>query len=427
MTAALMLAAPTSGAGKTTLTLAILRALRQRSIDVRAAKSGPDYIDPAFHAAACGRPSFNLDAWAMPPGDIRRRAQTGGELLVVEAAMGVLDGAGCAGAGSAADLAATLNAPVVLIIDAAKQAQSVALPALGLKAARPDLTLAGVILNRVASPRHRDMAAAVLNRAGIPLLGAIRRSPALSLPERHLGLVQAIETPKIEAFLNTAAEIATQDIDLDALLACATPLPAAGAPNRLPPLGNRIAIAQDQAFTFAYPHLLDDWQAQGASLHVFTPLADQAPDPDADAIFLPGGYPELHATGIANAYQFRNGMQAAANAGKTIYGECGGYMVLGETITDADGHTHPMLGLLPVETSFADRKLSLGYRRLTPLGGPWETPLTGHEFHYATIRAEATADRLFAVTDADGTDRPEAGLRRGTVAGSFMHVIAPGV
>ncbi len=422
-----MLAASGSGAGKTTLTLAVLRALRNRGIDVRGAKSGPDYIDPAFHAAACGQPSVNLDAWAMAPDDLRRRARSqGGTLLLIEGAMGVLDGAGQLGVGSAADLATALDAPVILIIDVAKQAQSAALPALGLRAARPDATLAGVILNRVASPRHEAMARSGLVAAGIPVLGAVPRDPGLTLPERHLGLVQAIETPQLDQFLDRAAAAIAQTIDLDALIAAAQPLATSQTINRLPPLGQRIAVARDQAFSFAYPHLLDDWQTQGASIHPFSPLADQGPDQDADAIFLPGGYPELHAAPLATASHFRAGMNAAHQSGRLIYGECGGYMVLGQTLTDSSGTDHQMLGLLPVSTSFANRRLTLGYRNLTPLGGAFASPLKAHEFHYATITNQVCASRLFDATDADGTPLAAMGHQIGATSGSFAHVIAPG-
>ncbi|MEE3099513.1 MAG: cobyrinic acid a,c-diamide synthase, partial [Pseudomonadota bacterium] len=178
---------------------------------------------------------------------------------------------------------------------------------------------------------------------------------------------------------------------------------------------------------FAYPHQLADWRAQGAEIRPFSPLADEAPAPDVDAVFLPGGYPELHAPRLAAAGRFRAGMAAAAARGARILGECGGYMALGEGLEGADGARHPMLGLLPLETSFAARRLTLGYRRLTPLpGAPWGTSLLAHEFHYASILREGDAPRLFEATDAAGAPLPAMGLRVGTVAGSFAHLIGPG-
>ncbi|PRY26190.1 cobyrinic acid a,c-diamide synthase [Aliiruegeria haliotis] len=423
-----VIAAASSGAGKTTLTLGLLRALRQRGVDVRAAKSGPDYIDPAFHEAACGLPSVNLDAWSMSPDTLRARAASqGGALLVVEGAMGVLD-AGRDGRGSAADLAQVLGLPVVLVLDIAKTGQSAVLAAAGLKALRPDLPLAGVILNRAGTRAHAEMASRPLLAAGIPVLGVLSRSAALALPERHLGLVQASETEGLEQFLDAAAAQVAAGLRITALADAAAPLaPPATPPRRLPPPGQRIAVARDTAFTFAYPHLLDDWRAQGAQILPFSPLEDRGPDPLADAIYLPGGYPELHAGRLAQAHKFQGLTRRAADRGVLIYGECGGYMTLGEGLIDAEGRRHEMLGLLPLVTSFATRKLSLGYRCLTPLAGaPWTGPLRAHEFHYATIVEEGAADRLFAATDATGAAVPPMGLRIGRISGSYAHVVAPG-
>jgi len=423
-----VLVAPSSGAGKTTLTLGLLRALRRAGVDVRAAKSGPDYIDPAFHAVACGSASVNLDAWAMTGGTLVARATAqGGDMLIVEGAMGVLDGARD-GTGTAADLAQALGLPVVLVLDIAKQAQSAALAAAGLAALRPDLPLAGVILNRAGSPAHAAMARAALEGAGIRVFGALMRDAALALPERHLGLVQAVETSGIEAFLDHAAAATAASVDIDALLSAACPIaPGANAAAALPPLGQRIAIARDVAFAFSYPHMLADWRAAGAQLQFFSPLADEAPDAQADAVFLPGGYPELHAGTLALAHRFKAGVRNAAARGAPVYGECGGYMVLGEGIVDKSDSRHEMLGLLPLETSFAKRKLTLGYRRLEALGGPFTGALMAHEFHYATITSEGAAEPLFTAQDALGADLGKIGLRRGAVAGSFAHLIAPGV
>ncbi|MEM9047381.1 MAG: cobyrinate a,c-diamide synthase [Pseudomonadota bacterium] len=440
----LVLAAPASGAGKTVITLALLRAYRARGIAVRAAKSGPDYIDPAFHAAACGWPSVNLDGWAMAPALIRSLAagqgdpasgMPGGSILLIEGAMGALDAA-ADGRGSVAALADMLGLPLVLVLDAAGQGQSAALAAAGLRAMRPGLALAGVIFNRIASPRHAALARAGLAELGVPVFGAVSRDPALALPERHLGLVQAAETAGLQAWLDRAGEILARSVDLDALLGAAADLAAptgsgwakavAQTATLLPPPGQRIALAWDTAFAFAYPHLLAGWQSAGAEILPFSPLADEAPDSNADAVFLPGGYPELQAGRLAAADGFRRGMHAAARRGARIDGECGGYMVLGEGLIDAKGGRHSMLGLLPLETSFAERRLSLGYRRLDPLpGAAWPGALAAHEFHYATILREGAAARLFSARDAAGMPLAPMGLRQGGVSGSFAHLIAP--
>lgn len=424
----LVVAAPASGGGKTVTTLALLRAFRRRGLRVAAAKAGPDYIDPAFHAAASGRPSVNLDAYAMRPGflaDLAGEQASDADLLIVEGAMGLFDGA-ADGSGSTADLAAYLGLPVVLVVDAAKQAQSAAALVRGFRDHRDDVTIAGVVLNRVGSERHARMIEAALAFVEIPVLGAVPRNQTLDLPERHLGLVQAMEHGELEAFLDGAADLVAAHIDLHGLAALARPplIAGAGEAPRLPPLGQRIAVATDEAFAFSYPHLLGGWRRLGAEILPFSPLADEGPADEADAVFLPGGYPELHAGRIAAAAGFRNAMHAAAARGALIYGECGGYMVLGDELTDTEGRSHFMLGLLPLETSFRERRLHLGYRRIFAFSGlPFSGDLVAHEFHYATVKAEGAAERLFFVRDVLGAVLPDMGLRIGRVMGSFAHVI----
>lgn len=365
----LILSAPNSGAGKTTMTLGILHALARRGMDVRGAKSGPDYIDPRFHEAACGQVCPNLDAWAMSPQRIARLA-AGDGLLIIEGAMGLFDGAPPDGKGATADLARILKLPVVLIVDAAKTAQSVAPLVAGFARHDRQVNVAAVILNNVGSPRHEAMLRRALTQVGLPVLGVVYRQDGLTHPSRHLGLVQAGEHPDMNAYLTRAADAMEAAIDLEALVALGAPLPSTTPQTRFAPPAQRIAIAQDQAFAFAYPHLLADWRAGGAELQFFSPLADE-PAPQTDLIFLPGGYPELHAGRLSAAATFRASMHAAAASGSQIYGECGGYMTLGETLTDADGNCHEMLGLLPLQTSFAKRKLHLGYRSVTATAGPF--------------------------------------------------------
>ena len=414
----LLLAAPTSACGKTTVTLAIARALKNAGHPVAAAKSGPDYIDPAFHAAATGAPCVTLDAFAMPPARLKSLAATDG-LRLIEGAMGLFDGAPPSGTGSAAHLAKTLGVPVILVVNAASLAQSVAPLVSGFLSHDPELTIAGIILNNVGSARHERMLREALPQS-IPLFGAFPRSPQLKRPSRHLGLIQAGEDPRLESFLEAAAKIAADTLNLEAIAAAATPLPAPEKHNRFKPLGQNIAIASDEAFAFAYPHMLADWQAQGAALDPFSPLADEAPNPEADAIFLPGGYPELHAQRLASAGTFRAAMSAAAAKGVTIYGECGGYMTLGRSITDKRGVPYPMCGLLDLETSFAKRRLHLGYRHLSGPDGAYK----GHEFHYATTTREQ-GNPLFTARDAEGADLGNIGLVSGSVSGSFAHLIDP--
>lgn len=420
----LVIAAPASGHGKTTVTLGLLAAWRQAGIRVVSAKSGPDYIDPAFHAAASGQACATLDSWAMDPGTLRARLPCG-ELLVVEGAMGMFDAAAGArpgGAGSVAALARALGLPVVLVVDAARMGQSIRALVDGFVRAGGG-AVAGVILNRVGSPRHRAMLVAALDGM-VPVLGILPRAEGLQTPSRHLGLVQAGERPDLEAFIGDAAKWVSQGCDLNALSALAQgPLPAEAGPLCLPPLGQRIAVAQDLAFSFSYPHMLDDWRAAGAEVATFSPLADESPPLTADAVFLPGGYPELHAGRLSGASRFLEGLRAAAARGAVIYGECGGYMVLGDGLIDADGTRHAMAGLLTLETSFAERSRHLGYRKLVAGSGPLAGAYRGHEFHYATTLS-AVGIPLFAAEDAEGATLPPMGLRDGCVMGSFAHLIS---
>ncbi|SEW13867.1 cobyrinic acid a,c-diamide synthase [Aliiroseovarius sediminilitoris] len=416
----LILSAPSSGSGKTTLTLGILHALSRRGADVSGAKSGPDYIDPRFHAAACGRDCPNLDAWAMHPARIEALATSGADLLLIEGAMGLFDGAPPDGRGATADLARQLGLPVVLVVDCARLAHSLAPLVKGFASHDPRVRVAGVILNNVGSPRHEMMLRAALRGSRVTVLGAVHRQPGMEHPSRHLGLVQAGEHPDLQTYLGRVADAVEAALDLAALAALAEPIRTqiTSSP-RLAAPGKRIAIASDRAFAFAYPHILADWQADGATVLPFSPLANQAPARDADFIFLPGGYPELHAETLAAAQTFKAGMRASTCP---IYGECGGYMTLGHAITDKDGTRHEMLGLLDLETSFATRKLHLGYRSLTATQGPFPGTWAAHEFHYATtVRTEGTA--LFDATDAEGNALPPMGLVNGHVSGSFAHLI----
>lgn len=428
-----ILAAPSSNAGKTTVTLALLRAFQRLGIGIAPAKTGPDYIDPQFHELAAGRPSINLDAWAMRHDTLARLIHDqalNSDLLLVEGVMGLFDGA-AGGAGSTATLAARTGLPVVLVLDVKGQAQSAAAVALGFRTFRPDVRIAGVLLNRVGSDRHLTLLREAFSEIDLPVLGALRQIPHLHLPSRHLGLVQAMEHTALDSLIDRAADHLLKDLDVEGLRSVAEPLPKTGATSLsyLPPLGQRVAIARDLAFAFSYPHLLSAWQAAGATLSFFSPLADEAPDPEADAIFLPGGYPELHAGVLSQASRFREAMLAAAARNVLIYGECGGYMTLGQGLVDQDGTRHAMLGLMPLVTSFQARKLHLGYRRFRMFDNPlpWSGWLRGHEFHYASILEEGGQEikalPLFEAFDAEGASKGVMGLRVGSVMGSFAHLI----
>ncbi len=415
---AFIVAAPTSASGKTLITLGLIRALRNRGVKVASAKVGPDYIDPRFHEAASGEPCINLDLWAMGQDlcqkllqDIIKQA----ELVVIEGVMGLFDGPSGA-AGSTADLASALDLPVILVVDAAHQAQSIAALVHGFQTFRPDVHIAGVILNRVRSDRHVKMLTESLRDTEI--FGTVRHNDSLNLPSRHLGLVQAQEIQELESRIDSIASIVARETVLDRILNIGTDISNQATSSALPPLGQRMAIGRDAAFSFAYAHLLSGWREAGAELAFFSPLNDE-PAPDADAVVLPGGYPELYAGRIAANTRF---LESLRTSNAIIYGECGGYMVLGDALVDADGKSHVMAGLLPVTTSFQSRNLHLGYRQL--MGGPWNCALRGHEFHYSTIARAGQADPLFSAHDAAGNDLGAMGQRRGNVMGSYAHVVA---
>lgn len=459
----LLIGAARSSSGKTTLTLGLMRALTRRGMRVAPVKCGPDYIDPAFHAAATGRAGVNLDSWAMDADVIARlaaRASESADIILAEGAMGLFDGApgGAAGIGASADIAALLGWPVILVHDVSGQGQTAAALVRGLATHDARVKVTGVVLNRVASERHRRLAGEAIEALGLPILGALPRDDKIALPERHLGLVQADETAELEARLDALADFIEAHVDVEGIVAASgLSFPTGHRPDResrsktttltdisldsrssasrpsgmtggapMPPPAQRIAVARDDAFSFFYPHLAQGWRDAGAELFFFSPLADEAPPDDCDLCWLPGGYPELHAGRLSAAQGFIAGLRRFAER-RRVHGECGGYMVLGRSLTDAAGEAHPMAGLLELETSFAARKLHLGYRhaRLAldhPLGEAGAR-LRGHEFHYATVLREAGAPFALAQDAYSDEERP-AGLARGGVSGSFFHLIA---
>jgi cobyrinic acid a,c-diamide synthase len=430
----LVIAAPRSSSGKTTLTLGLLRAFARRGVRVAGLKCGPDYIDPAFHTVAARRAGVNLDAWSMSPGlvaSLAKQSTADAELVLCEGLMGLFDGvpAALGRSGSTADIAAATGWPVLLILDVSGQSQSAAAIVKGCATYDPRIQIAGVILNKVGSARHKRLVTDAIEAIGLRVVGSIPRDSSVVLPERHLGLVQAEETEGLEAILEAMANLVAQHVDLDEVksLARSSRSTIEHSTIALEPPGQRIALARDAAFSFMYPHLLAGWRNAGAEIIPFSPLADEGPREDCDVCWLPGGYPELHAGVLAAASSFKWGLKAFAET-RPVHGECGGYMALGETLEDADGVTHEMIGLLSVRTSFAKRKMQLGYRDVTlsadTVLGNSGRRLRGHEFHYATILDKGGDEPLVSATDAYGASPEPAGSRRGNVTGSFFHVIA---
>lgn len=436
MSQGFVIAATHSGAGKSLITMALLRAFQRQGFSMAAAKTGPDYIDPAFHAKAINGICYNYDLWAMSEASLNRVEQqlAAADMSIVEGVLGLFDGAISAsnkGIGSTADVAARLNLPVILVVDAGAMGQSVAALIHGFSTYRSDINIAGIIFNNVGSDRHKQMLIDAVAPLKISVIGCLGRHKNMQLPSRHLGLVQADEMNDFEAFVETAADYISQNLDLSLLASKAKTCHVktqnitqnAVQNSELKPIGQNISIAKDAAFTFIYPHIIDKWQAMGAEISFFSPLADELPNASADAVFLPGGYPELFASQLASKDNLRKKLQNLAKSNVIIYGECGGYMAMGKGLVDAKGVHHEMFDLLNLVTSFEAPKRHLGYRQLHHSSAlPWPQNLSGHEFHY-THAIEEKGAPLFKVMDAQGVEHPNMGLQDGRIMGSYAHVI----
>ncbi len=363
----LMAAAPASGSGKTTVVCALLRALRRRGLDPCAFKCGPDYIDPMFHRAALEVPSCNLDLYLTDPARLRQLYSAhlaGHGAAVVEAAMGYYDGAGLTDAASGWQTADTLGLPVLLVVRPGGASLTLAAQIKGLQAFRPDSHLAAILLNG-CSASYADRLAPLLEReTGLPVVGCLPTLEAARLPSRHLGLYTAGEIQDLSPRLDALADALEAGADLDKLLAvCRRPAPVS-APAQAAPVRARIAVARDEAFCFCYPETLETLARAGAECVFFSPMRDAAL-PEADALYLPGGYPELYAEALSKNAPLRRAVAAAVAAGMPTVAECGGFLYLGQTLADEAGSVWPMAGVLPGEGFRAGRLVRFGYADLT--------------------------------------------------------------
>ena len=438
MTAAIVIAGVRSGVGKTTIASGIMGALARRGRRVQPFKAGPDYIDPTYHAIACGAPSRNLDTWLLPhpvASELFHRAAAAADLAVVEGVMGLFDGHSALDEdGSTAELAKLLDAPVILIADAAKVARSVAAEILGYRQFDPALRIAGVILNGVGSERHLQFCQPQIEAStGIPVLGWLPRRADLVQPERHLGLIPTVEGTVVSEWYDALIAQIEQTVNLDAIIRIAQ---TAGAPASTPdapapvfppddlPKRAAIAVAQDRAFSFYYQDSLDLLAAWGAEIIPFSPLDDAALPAGAGGVYLGGGFPELFAAELAANAPMLDSIRRAIAAGVPVYAECGGLMYLGRTLSDLDGRQYPMVGALPVVSSMAERRLHLGYREVAaaadgPLLRAGQT-VRGHEFHWSVLQEPPdAAGAAYRVVSQDG--RPE-GFRAGSVWASYIHI-----
>ena len=413
----IIITSPSSGSGKTVVTLGILRAL-SKQIKIRSFKSGPDYIDPRFHEFASGSTSFNLDSWAMSKNRIFSLSSGDGP-LIVEGAMGLFDGASSDGSGSAAHLSKLLDLSIVLVIDCSMMGQSIAAVVRGFITQDPDLHFLGIILNKVGSDTHLEILTDSLSDIFYPpILGALKRNNIFSHPSRQLGLVQAEERLELHSWIDQVSVEIERDIDLSSFITSNKIIPKKY--KRIIPPGQNILVAKDTAFSFIYPHILEDWKLAGANVSFFSPLADEEAPP-ADFIYFPGGYPELYAGKLASNSKFLKSIRTASNHTR-IYGECGGYMLLGSAIIDKDGKSHAMLNLLNLVTTLENPKLTLGYRKLEGLSTHIPGQFNGHEFHYAKT-LHASGKSLFKASNSRKTPLDEMGLEDGFVFGSFAQLI----
>ena len=428
-----LIAGTHSGVGKTSVTIGLLRALSRRGCKVQPFKAGPDYIDPSYHAAACGMPSRTLDSWLLEPAVLHalfHRAMRGKELAVVEGVMGLYDGhRGDGEEGSTAHLAKLLGLPVILVVDAKAAARSVGATVLGFTRFDPHLRLAGVILNGIAGERHLEFITPALAEVGVPLLGYLPRRAELVLPERYLGLVPTSEGPVADACYERLAEQVESTIDLERLLAIADSCGAQIESAPLFPDGARaartaIAVAKDAAFHFYYPDALDLLNAWGAELIPFSPLNDAELPHGIGGVMLGGGFPELYAEGLSQNLPMRQALRQAAEAGLPINAECGGLMYLGQRLENRDGRSFPMAGVLPAVSSLHETRLSLGYHTVRamqdhPLLRAGED-VRGHEFHLSALTAPPPA-AMAAYHVLDQAGRPE-GFHLNNVIASYIHL-----
>lgn len=437
MTARLVIAGTHSGVGKTTITVGLIDALRRRGLRVQPFKVGPDYIDPGYHTLAAGRPCRNLDTWMLLPERVQAmfaHAAASADVALIEGVMGLYDGSGYEDeSGSTAEVTKLLDAPIVLVLDAAKMARSAGAIALGYQRFDANLPLVGFLVNRAAGDNHgRGIASAIEAATGLPVFGWLPRAECLEVPERHLGLVPSAESADRREFIRAAGDLVSQHLDLNRLQALADSrrmheVGPTFAMEEATPIRSVIAVARDEAFHFMYEENLDLLRASGAELAPFSPLRDQTLPIDAVGVMLSGGFPEVYAEQLSANRSMHAALRQAHGRGLPLYAECGGLMYLTQAIRDGGGDRFPMVGLLPGHCEMAGR-LTMGYRIARAAGESWflhagET-IRGHEFHYSTWKDRP--DHLppayqLLPRSGDGEARPE-GASVGNLWASYVHL-----
>lgn len=460
----LIIAGTGSGAGKTTVTLGLMKALARSGMSVQGFKCGPDYIDPTYHTAVTGRASRNLDAWMTSPEYVREafaKASAGHDISIIEGVMGLYDGKDpLSNTGSTAEIALVTQTPVILVVDVRSMARSAAAIVLGFQQLEPELNIAGVIVNRCGSAGHYSIVKkAIEQMCGIPVVGWLKREEDMSIPERHLGLVPAIERGELEPLFERAADALLEGTDLDAIIAIAKTAPdieelavdhkddsvqssarqwsdahlkcsedstSGVSDERGTSSRPVIAVARDAAFNFYYPDNLELLEAAGAGLKYFSPLAGEGIPSEADGIYLGGGFPEEFAALIADNVSFLEGLREAVRREMPLFAECGGYMVLAETLTNREGLTYNMAGIIPAGVQMQAKRAALGYREARAVEDSFLLKkgevIRGHEFHYSTMTYHEEGDIPYAYETKGLRGIKQEGYARGNVVAGYTHV-----
>jgi cobyrinic acid a,c-diamide synthase len=440
----ILIGAPASGAGKTTITAGLIAALRTRGLTVQAFKCGPDYIDPSYHELAAGRPCRNLDAWMLGDKELLdsfMRATRDADIAVIEGVMGLFDGCGWEDErGSTAQIAKLLGAPVLLVIDISGVARSASIPVLGCREFDPDLAIGGVVLNLAGSETHAlGCAAAITQKTRLPVLGWMPRDTRLTIPERHLGLVPGTEHAPAASLIATITRELAQRFDvaaIESLARGATPIQRPLAPRtapRIPPRRARrpmLAVARDAAFCFYYPENLELLAEAGCDIEFFAPSHGEVPSRRVAGIYLGGGYPELHAKALAANVGFHDRMRELHANDAPVYAECGGFMVLTQKLVDLEGEEWPMAGLIPGLVRMTGKLAALGYRHATALRSSLLADsgdsLRAHEFrhsHFEPNPETASDDAAWSIRGTRESDAPRAaGFAHGNLLASYLHV-----
>lgn len=440
--ARIIVAGVASGVGKTTITTGLMAAFATRGLSVQGYKVGPDYIDPTYHRAATGRPSYNLDTWLSSQAMVRQRFDAGmrdADIALIEGVMGLFDGRkGTLDSASTAEIARLLNAPVLLVIDVSHMGQSAAALVSGFQNLDPRVQVAGVILNKVAGPDHEaTLRYAIAQWTGVPLFGAIRRDSLLTLPARHLGLVPV---PEAMVEVQALGSIIAHTVDIDGIVRLARsagPLPLAATEmavrdtlpppsletiQAIPPV--RVGVALDTVFSFYYPETLEEFANLGVEVVPFSPLNDHSPPDDIDLLYFGGGFPELFAGQLAENHTMLAGVRSAVQRGVPVYAECGGYMYLGKYCIDATSRSHTMLGVLPYTFRMGTVRAQLGYREIITVRetiiGSAGMRLRGHEFHWSQLVNPLS--REHAAYELEGQENTWEGYADATILASYIHV-----